>query len=57
MSLKKAFVHGNGLNRADVLVDYKLFHAVDQQHGIAVREHRHHPADVIIAEVAPRHWP
>jgi hypothetical protein len=55
MSLKKPFIHGYGLDRAYTLVNDKLLYAIDQKHGVAVRKHRHDPAHVIIAEIAPRH--
>ena len=53
--LKKPFIHGHGLDRTYTLVNDELFYAVDQQHGVTVRKHRHDPANVIISEIAPRH--
>ena len=55
MPLEKALIDCDGFDRADSLVDDKLLYAVNQEHGVAVRKHRHDPADVIIAEICPRH--
>ena len=33
----------------------KLFNAVNQQHRVAVRKHRHNPADVIVAKISLAH--
>ena len=55
MSLEKTFIYRDRFDRANSFVWDELFHAVDKQHWIAVRQHRHHAADVVIAEVARRH--
>ena len=55
MSLKEPFIHSDGLDGANALVRHELFYPVDQEHGVTVRKHRHHPADVIIAVIVPRH--
>jgi hypothetical protein len=55
MSLKEPFIDRYGFNRADALIRDKLFNAVNQQHRVAVREHRHNPADVIVAKISPAH--
>ena len=51
MSLKKTFIHGHGFDRADSLVDNEFLYAVDKQHRITVRQHRHDPTYVVIGEV------
>jgi 2-hydroxychromene-2-carboxylate isomerase len=32
-----------------------VFNAVNQQHRVAVRQHRHNPADVIVAKISCAH--
>eukprot|EP01013_Petalomonas_cantuscygni_P042408 TRINITY_DN7637_c0_g1_i1.p1 TRINITY_DN7637_c0_g1~~TRINITY_DN7637_c0_g1_i1.p1 ORF type:complete len:106 (-),score=10.82 TRINITY_DN7637_c0_g1_i1:2-319(-) len=50
MALEKPFIEGHGLDRPDGFVLYELFHPIDEKHGIAVRQHRHHPGYVIVEQ-------